>query len=324
MYTSTLLQYYLQVPVSHEALGHEPQSPGSPSIYQDLWFELTYGPFASRSFTLENYTLGAPRGSYGPNIRVVAILVPIALLFSWLAFAVARDLRDRTAWIVFYVLAGGFLVLIGHYLSSRVWVHELGLSFRGILGYGEIRWDEVERTYFGSYKIHAHHIPLGTFYRLKLRSANGQKISLGERIRGADQLAQQIAKFTFDRLLQQASQQFDVGTQIDFGAIRVSRTGGVTLKKWFRNKTMRWDEIAGYETTANHMTFHRLGSLFSRRVAAERIANMHVLRALLNTVLEAQSKGFGSDNRRAAFRFGLKLRRFMTSLRSQGKQQPSP
>ena len=241
---------------------------------------------AAESSHLRNYTLGAPCETYGPNIRVIAILAPIALLCCGLAFAVASDLRDRTAWATFYVLTAGFAALLLRYLTSRVWVHELGVSFRGMLGYREIRWQEVERIYFGSYEIHAHYIPLGTFYRLKLISAHGQKISLGERIRGADQLAQQIAKFTFNRLLQQASQQFNSGAQVDFGAIRVSRAEGLTLKKWYRKKAMRWAEIEGYDTTSYRVTFHRFGSRFAWNVASERVANIHVLRALLNGVMD--------------------------------------
>jgi hypothetical protein len=61
-------------------------------------------------------------------------------------------------------LSAGFAVLALRHLLSRVWLHETGISFQGIFGYGEMRWQEVERLYFGSYEIHAHYIPLGTFY----------------------------------------------------------------------------------------------------------------------------------------------------------------
>lgn len=224
--------------------------------------------------------------TYGPNLRITAIILALALLFCGLAFAVAIDIHDRTAWIVFYSLSAGFAVLALRHLLSRVWLHEMGISFRGIFGYGEMRWQEVESLYFGSYEMHAHYFPLGTFYRLKLTSTHGGKISLGERVRRADELAERIAKFTFERLLQKAVQEFNSGATVDFGAILVSRAEGVTIIKWYADKRIRCDEIAGYDFTSSDLRFHRFGKRLSVSVAADRVANARVLRALLDTVME--------------------------------------
>jgi hypothetical protein len=235
---------------------------------------------------LRNYTLGPPVETYGPNLRIAAIVVVLGLLFCWLAFAVAIDTRDRTAWAVFLGLTAGFAALALRPLLSRVWMHEMGISFRGILGYGEMRWQEVERLYFGSYEMHAHYFPLGTFYRLKLISSHGEKVSLGERVRRADELAERIGKFTMERLLQKAVQEFNSGATVDFGAILVTRAEGVTLRKWYTDKKIRWDEIAGYDFTSSDLRFHRFGKRLSVNVAADRVANVRVLRALLDTVME--------------------------------------
>jgi hypothetical protein len=164
-------------------------------------------------------------------------------------------------------------------------VYELGISYRGISGYGEIRWQEVERFYFGAYEIHAHYLPLGTFYRLKMISTQGQKISLGERVRRAEELAEKIGKFTFERLLQKALHEFNGGARVDFGAILVSRAEGVTIIKWYADKKMRWDEIAGYDVTSSYLRFHRLNKRFAWDVSSERVANVPVLRALLDSVM---------------------------------------
>lgn len=59
-----------------------------------------------RKLALQNYSLGPPVETFGPNWKVVAIVVALALLFCWPALAVAWDLHDRTAWIVFYALFG--------------------------------------------------------------------------------------------------------------------------------------------------------------------------------------------------------------------------
>ena len=165
---------------------------------------------------LRSPALGPVLETYGPNIRVVAIVLFLALFFCTVALLFALDLRDRTAWIIFYLLTAAFLLLLLRYLLSKAWLHELGISYRGMLGYGEMRWLDIARLYFGSYELHAHHIPLGTYYRLKLVSIHGKRVSLGERLRRSDDLADRITRFTFEPLLQKAMQDFSADGEVDF------------------------------------------------------------------------------------------------------------
>jgi hypothetical protein len=234
---------------------------------------------------LQNYTLGPPLQTYGPNIKVTAILAVVGLLLCLLVFAVALEVRDTTAWTIFYILAALYGGTILRQLSSRVWLHETGISWRGIRGQGEMRWLELDRMYFGSYEIHAHYIPLGTFHRLKLISTQGQKVSLGERIRGGDDLAKEIAKFTLRPLLQRATQSFENGQEADFGAVSVSLSEGVTVRKWYADKKIPWQEIEGYERNDVYFKIHRFKKHFAVSVSSEQIANVHVLRALLDGVM---------------------------------------
>jgi hypothetical protein len=170
-------------------------------------------------------------------------------------------------------------------LSSRVWLHETGISYRGILGHGEMPWLDMDRLYFGSYEIHAHYIPLGTFYRLKIVSTHGQKISLGERVRGGDELAEEIARFTLRPMMQRAMQSFENGQELDFGAIGVSRAEGVSVRKWYADKKISWQEIEGYDHTDAYFKFHRFKKYFAVSVPSGRVANAHVLHALLDGVM---------------------------------------
>ena len=234
---------------------------------------------------MRNYALGPPIETFGPNVRVIAILLVLALLFCGLAFAVAEDLQDHTAWLVFYTLASIFAGILLSYLVSRVWLHEMGISYRGIFGYGEIRWLELDRVYFGSYEVHAHYFPLGTFYRLKLISTHGQKVSLGERGRHADELAERIGKFSFEPLMQKALQTFNSGAVVDFGAILVSRSEGVIIVKLLSDTKIPWQEIEGYDFLSSYVSFHRFHKRFQCRIASERVANLVVLRALLDGVM---------------------------------------
>jgi hypothetical protein len=237
------------------------------------------------SADLQNYTLGPPLQTYGPNIKVTAILGVVGLLLCLLVFAVAIEVRDPTAWTIFYILAALYGGTILRQLSSRVWLHETGISWRGIRGQGEMRWLDFDRMYSGSYEIHAHYIPLGTFHRLKLVSTQGQKVSLGERIRGGDDLAKEIAKFTLKPLLQRAMQSFENGQEVDFGAIGVSRGEGMTVRKWYADKKIPWQEIEGYESNDAYFKIHRFKKHFAVSVLSEKISNAHVLRALLDGVM---------------------------------------
>ena len=246
-------------------------------------FETLRNDFPGRA-DLENYTLGPPVKTYGPNIKVTAILGVVGLFPCLLAFAVANDIKDPTAWTVFYALSALYGGMFLRQLRSRVWLHETGITYRSMFGHGEMQWLDMDRIYFGAHEIHAHYIPLGTFYRLKLVSTHGQKVSLGERIRSADDLAKEIAKFTLKPMMHKATQSFESG-QLDFGAIRVSRSKGVTIKKWYSDKEIPWQEIEAYEHTNTYFKLHRFKKHFAVSVLSERIANAHVLHALLDGVM---------------------------------------
>ncbi|HET8923225.1 MAG TPA: DUF6585 family protein [Candidatus Acidoferrum sp.] len=154
-----------------------------------------------------------------------------------------------------------------------------------MFGYGEIRWLELDRVYFGSYELHAQHFPLGTFYRLKLITTHGKKVSLGERVRHAEELAERIGRFSFKPLMQKALETFDSGGVVDFGAILVSRSEGVIIVKLLSDTKIRWEEIEGYDILSSHVSFHRFHKRFARSIASDRVANLLVLRALLDGVM---------------------------------------
>jgi hypothetical protein len=216
---------------------------------------------------------------------VTVILCSVGLLVCLLVFAVAIEVKDLTAWIIFYLLAALFGGIILRQLSSRVWLYETGISWRGIRGQGEMRWLDVARMYCGSYEIDAHYIPLGTFHRLRVVNKHGQKISLGERISGADDLAKEIAKFTLKPLLEKAMQSYENGQEVDFGKIAVSRDAGVTARTWYDDKKIPWQEIEGYERHDAYFQIQRFKKHFAVSISSEKIANAHVLHALLDRVM---------------------------------------
>jgi hypothetical protein len=236
---------------------------------------------------MRNYTLGPPIETYGPNIRIAAILAAAGGFICLLAFSVAHEIKDTTAWAIFLglsiLLSGGLL----WQLSYRAAVHETGVSCQNFFFSKEMRWYEVERFYFGCHEVHAHFIPLGSFYSLKLRNVHGQSLSLSNRIRHAEDFAHLVARFTLKPLLEKALQSFQSGNVISFGAITVAPSVGVTLKKLFFDKTLKWQDIEAYEVNSSCFKFQSRQKLFSSwTILSEKIANPHVLKALLDSVMQ--------------------------------------
>lgn len=237
----------------------------------------------SRRFyrAMSHSTLGPSRQTFGPNLRILVVLLVIGFLFSGLAYAVAHEIRDRTAWIVFNALTVGFGVTIVGSLASRAWLHDGGISYRSIFGYGEVRWEEIEWIYYGAADLQAHWIPLGKLERLKLVTREQRKVSFGGNIQNASMLYEAASQKTFDRLYGRAVEEFNSGTELSFGSIRVTPSLGIIIQKWLVPKTILWREIAGFQADEYFVSFDRVAKHFAVRVATERVANVRVLHLLL-------------------------------------------
>jgi hypothetical protein len=233
---------------------------------------------------MRHHTLGPSFQSFGPHFRISLVLVTIGGLFSWLAFIAAAEFRSWIGWAIFYFVAIGFGLLVVRQLFFRLWLHESGISYRGLLGAHEIHWREIDRIYFGSYEIHVHYIALGTFYRLRLVTKQGMKLSLGERLHSADVLADQIQGYTLPEMLRKALSEFESGVELDFGKIRIGRKRGVMYERWFAWHEIRWEDLTIYGVSDSHVNLGGAKRMFQVNIAAEKIANVHVLEALLDRV----------------------------------------
>jgi hypothetical protein len=231
-----------------------------------------------------HHSLGAEVRSFGPNIKTSIAVILVGTFVPWLTYMLVVGLNLAFAWIIFFSISVGFGLLILSHLWFRIWVHESGISYRGILGHGEIRWSDLDRIFFGSYSVHAHYVPLGTFYRLRLISRHGQKLSIGERIGDADELASLIQGYTLTQMFQRALREFENGKEVNFGSIRVNRKVGIRYYKWFSWHEIRWKDWTVYGISDSHVNLGGLGKLFQANIAAEKVANVHVLEHLLDGV----------------------------------------
>ena len=229
--------------------------------------------------------LGPALRSFGPNPKVAILLLIVGTFFSWLAFVAAREFRGTIAWTIFYLIAAGLGLLMVSHLSFRLWVHDSGISYRGIRGYNEIRWPDLERVYAGAYSIHAHYVPLGTLHRLRLMVKHGPGLSIGERVHGAEELTDLIQSFTLEEMLRRALHQYENGIEVDFGRIRIGRRTGVRYRKWFAWREIRWEDLTVYGVSDTHVNFSGARNLFPVNIAAEKVANVHVLEELLDKIV---------------------------------------
>ena len=230
--------------------------------------------------------MGPAIQSFGPSLRISAILILLAFLFCGLAYAVAHELQDRTAWIIFDVLTLGFCVYIARHFASRAWLHETGISYRHILGFGEVRWEEIDWIYYGAVELHAHWVPLGKFEKLTLITREQRSISFGGDIRDAGVLYEVSSQKTFERLYRRTVDEFNSGSELRFGSIRVERSGGLTIQKWLFSRKISWQEIAGFQVDEYFVSFDRVAKHFAVRVPTGKVANARVLNALLTGAMK--------------------------------------
>ena len=159
--------------------------------------------------------LGPVLDTYKPNVRMIFIIVALGFVFCTPLFYVTTETTSPVAQLIFFAVLAFFLLLLAERLTARAYLHENGISYRSIFSHKEMRWQEIERLYYGSHLLSGHAVILGTFYRLLLRDQNGQKLSLGDRVRRVPQLAEKIAQFTYQPLLRNATDAFHRGDVLD-------------------------------------------------------------------------------------------------------------
>jgi uncharacterized protein DUF6585 len=233
--------------------------------------------------------LGPEVEKYGPNVKVSVIAVILGILFCTPVWFGAKDANSRTGWAIFFAVAGFFVVLVAGVLSSRATLHVDGISFRSIFGEKEMRWVEVERFRYGSHEVQAQHIPLGTFYQIKLIDQHGSKLSVGDRVGNAAQLAQKINELTFDSLLEKASERLRTGADLDFGAIHFRPSMGLTIHRWYGDKQIPWQGIASCHLDERKFYIKRVGKMRPLTISLERLWNASVFLALVTRTLSPSS-----------------------------------
>jgi len=85
-------------------------------------------------------------------------------------------------------------------------------------------------------------------------------------------------------MVRKAVSEFESGVELDFGKIRVSRKMGVIYRKWFAWHEIRWQDLTTYGFSDTHVNLKGTRQLLPANIAAEKVANAHVLEELLDGV----------------------------------------
>lgn len=230
--------------------------------------------------------LGVPLETYRGNRGSLAWAVFFGLAAAVIAYLVAESVEaERNA---AYLIALASMLPFGLFAfwlnSVRVSLHPEGISYQSFFGGKEMRWDQIEKFYYGSVKQSVNFIPIGTYYTFKLVDATGQKLSFGNRVERPAELGQKLIELTYDPLIAKLGDLYNTGAELDFGPIRIQKESGVKVKKLFRWKTIPWDQVADYGINEGQFYIWPVGKKYVTGSDVRQVPNAFVLLGILDSL----------------------------------------
>jgi len=226
-----------------------------------------------------------PIETYRRNKLTLGLVVALALFeISILYRAFSDPGVGRVVVLLHFGIVGLFGLWIAWLLSARVSLHENGIAYQSLFGPKQMLWDEVDRFYYSSLKRSINFIPVGTYYSFKLQDSRGQRLSFGNRLERPKELGSKLIQLTYPKLLQKSAGNFDSGMELEFGPIRVSRSGGIQIKKLFRVVKIPLDAVAEYRIEAGSVYIFAAGQKRTTGIPLRQIPNAFVLIGLFDAI----------------------------------------
>jgi hypothetical protein len=230
--------------------------------------------------------LGAELETFGGNKVMMGLVVVLALSTSWFVYAAFTIPSPDNGFKIFALTLFAIPALFFFWLKSiRVTLHPDGISYHSMFGEKEMRWDAVERFYYGATKQSIHLIPIGTYYHFKFVDSEGKKLRLGNRIGGLAPLGQKLIEHTYPTLIKKVVDQYNSGQEVDFGAIRVNRATGLKVNTFFGRKEIPWDNISSFAIQKGHFYVWRKGEKRTTGPTLRSVPNAWALQGLLKSIL---------------------------------------
>jgi hypothetical protein len=226
-----------------------------------------------------------PFETYRTDKVALGLVIAFALFNIWVLYiTLSGGIVKGRLLLLGLVLISVFGLWVAWLLSVRVSLHENGISYHSLFGSKEMLWDEVYRFYYSALKRSINFIPVGTYYSFKLRSSNGQWLSFGNRLEKPEQLGSRLIQLTYPTLFQKCASHFDSGVDVEFGPVRLSRSGGIQIKKLFRVVKIPLDSVAEYRIEEGSLYVFRVGQNGTTSVSIRQIPNVFVLVGLLDSI----------------------------------------
>ncbi len=230
-----------------------------------------------------------PFETFGTNKLTLGLVIAFALFYisvfiSVFYSAFSEGSVEGVVLLFGLGLVGLFGLWIAWLLSIRVSLHENGIAYHSLFGSKEMLWDEVGRFYYSALKRSINFIPVGTYYSFKLQSSGGQRLSFGNRVERPEQLGSKLIQLTYPGLLQKCAAHFDGGIELEFGPVRLSRSGGIQIKKLFRIVKIPLESVAEYRIEAGSLYVFRVGQKRTTGISIGQIPNAFVLVGLLDAI----------------------------------------
>lgn len=231
--------------------------------------------------------LGAELETFRGNKIVMGLVVILGLGAASLVYVSFTTTPPDNGFKTLSLLLLAVPVLLFLWLKSvQVTLHSDGVSYRSMFGEKEMRWDAVERFYYGAIKQSVNFIPVGTYYHFKFVDAEGKKLRLGNRVEHPGKLGLKLVEHSYPALFKKVADQYNSGQEVDFGAIRVTRGVGVKIKKLFGNKEIPFDQISSFAIQHGCFYIWRKGEKRTRGPGLRQVPNAFVLQGLLNSIFK--------------------------------------
>jgi uncharacterized membrane protein YhdT len=220
-------------------------------------------------------------------LKAVVALIIVGAIFGFIATSGAEGI-DHWLWMAVVIAP---LIFILYWLSTvEITIYEEGISSNTFLGTTEMRWEDVTRFTYSATKHSVNYIPLGTYYLLCLENAQGQKIGLQHRVSGMEKLGEELIQRTLLPLLHKAVEQFNIGNELDFGLIKLSRTRGVKSKGLFNSIEVPLDQVIDYRIEEGQFYVFRQGKKTAAISAPiQQVPNSFALLALLDSIFQRRA-----------------------------------
>jgi len=226
-----------------------------------------------------------PFETYRTNKVTLGLVIAFALFNIWVFYTAFSGGGVKLSLLLLgLVLICMFGLWIAWLLSVRVSLHENGIAYHSLFGSKEMLWDEVCRFYYSALKRSINLIPVGTYYSFNLQSSNGQWLSFGNRLEKPEQLGSRLTQLTYPKLFQKCASHFDSEVDVEFGPVRLSRSGGIQIKKLFRVVKISLDSVTDYRIEEGSLYIFHVGQNRATDVSIRQIPNVFVLVGLLDAI----------------------------------------